>query len=810
MTKESKKSNPIKPISPPLCRRAISLWGITGRLNLKGAMKKRVKKEFEKISHLISSWKSFRGLQESKNKIPMKHFLKIAIMLTFFMAPWSGTCLPADIELIRERMLDNLLQTEVNDAEIGELIETLKPDGTWPGINYEDVSREGFEHRIHHGNMVQLSRAYRAKSSEYYQSEEVIKTIESALKHWVEKDYICDNWWHNQIGTPNNMVNLMLLVGDELPGALVEKAQPIIGRATIDAPGARPGGDRIKIASIHAKNLLFNEEYEKFGEVVDVIEGEIKYVEWIGMKYGYDYRLVRGGFSNRSAGGRGIQYDNSFHHRTDGVNNTLSYGLGYANAFVEWAVYTTGTKYAFSHGKMSQLIDYYLDGICKTAVYGKYPDPGAKNRSISRKGTLRPYGATTPEKLLMTSNYRQKEIQEIIDIRDKGIKPTTSHATFFWHSEHFSFQRPGWFTSVRIYSTRNHNMEVPYNSEGLFNHHRGDGVNHISITGDEYFDIWPVYDYQKIPGTTVMQKHQMPEPREIQKLGETDFAGAVTDGLYGAAAFDFKSPHDPLIGRKAWFFFDEEYVCLGTGISCKNSEFPVVTTLDQCHLRSEVTVSANNELSVLPKGERELENVDWVHQDKVGYVFPEPVNVHLMNDEATGSWWRINKQTDSPKEEVKLDVFKLWVNHGQRPSDESYEYIVVPATSIENLESGASRKNVSIISNTPAVQAVKHQGLQMVQAVFYQAGEIELSGNLKLGSKTPGIVMIKMEGDQIAQVSVADPNRELGEMALRVSAKMEKSGDNYHSFWNESENASELTIELPRGNYTGSSVTIHW
>ncbi|MCA1759457.1 MAG: chondroitin lyase, partial [Bacteroidales bacterium] len=386
-----------------------------------------------------------------------------------------------------------------------------------------------------------------------------------------------------------NLVHLMLLAGDELPKDLVEKAQPIIGRAHIDAPGARPGGDRIKIAGIQAKNMLFLGDKETFNEIVRVIESEIKFSEWVGAEYGYGFRHIPTGFANREMGGRGIQYDYSFHHRVDGVNNTLSYGTSYADAFAEWVAYTAETEYAFSEEKINQLVDYYLDGICKHLIFGKFPDPGAKNRSISREGTLNPYGSSIISKLLTSTNYRKSELEEIKNTRDSGTESTLSHATFYWHSEHFTYQRPDWFTSVRMYSTRNHNMEVPYNSEGFLNHHRGDGTNHISVTGDEYYDIAPVYDYQKIPGTTVMQKPELPDARELQKLGITDFVGAATDGKYGTAAFDFRSPHDPLIARKAWFFFDDEYVCLGAGISCRQ-QLPVVTTLNQCLLRGDVTL----------------------------------------------------------------------------------------------------------------------------------------------------------------------------------------------------------------------------
>ena len=715
-----------------------------------------------------------------------------------------------DIKKVKDRVIKEAMKPEVDDAVVAKLVETIKDDGTWPGIDYENVSREGFEHRYHHSNMVTLARAYKTKSSKFYKKKKVKETIELALKNWVENDYFCDNWWHNQIGTPNNMVTLMLLVGDELDDDLVEKAQPIIGRAHAEAPGARPGGDRIKICGIQAKNCLFLGDDEKFNEVVRIIESEIKYSEWVGAIYGYSFRYIPTGFSNRKMGGRGIMYDNSFHHRVDGVNNTLSYGLGYAAAFAEWAVYTSDTKFAFSQEQLAKLVDYFLDGICKTAVFGKYPDAGAKNRSISRKGALKPYSSTLPEKLLQTTDYRKDELREIVDIRKNNAKPTRSHATFYWHSEHFSIQRPDWFTSVRLYSTRTHNMEQPYNSEGFYNHHRGDGTNHISISGDEYEDIATVMDYQKIPGTTVTQKTVMPENKEVklQKLGLTDFVGAVTDGLYGAVAFDFKSPHDPLIARKSWFFFDEAYVCLGAGISCKSRDLPVATTLNQCLLRSDVTVSSGGNNTVIGRGEKEYQNVDWIYQDMVGYVFPEPTTVNIKTDEATGSWWRINRQTDSPKDEIKLDVFKVWLDHGKRASDETYEYIVVPATSTESLKKYTSRGNITILSNTPEIQAVVHKELGIVQTVFYKTGEVELSSGLKLKSDSPGIVMVKINNGKVVEISVSDPNRELGRMNLSISAKVESNDKNIIAEWDGEASSSRISIALPQGVYTGKSVTI--
>ena len=268
----------------------------------------------------------------------IKIIFGILVLISFFA---SDSYAQDDIKKIKGRVVNELMKPGVNDSEIAKLIETIREDGTWPGINYEDVSRTAFEHRYHLANMVDLARAYKNKNSKFYKMKKIKSTIELALKNWADNDYFCENWWHNQIGTPNALVTLMLITGDDLDDDLVKRAQPMISRANIEAGGARPGGDRIKIAGIQAKNMLFLGDDQTFEKVVRVIESEIKFTEWVGNEYGYGFKKIVGGFENRSAGGRGIQYDYSFHHRTDGVNNTLSYGLSYAAAFVEWADYTT-------------------------------------------------------------------------------------------------------------------------------------------------------------------------------------------------------------------------------------------------------------------------------------------------------------------------------------------------------------------------------------------------------------------------------------------------------------------------------------
>ena len=689
-----------------------------------------------------------------------------------------------EIELLRKKVINEILAPSVNETQILNLINTLHVNGTWPDINYEDVSSTGFRHGEHLANLVNMSRAYKKKGSKFRGNKQLKSAIYKALDYWLANDFICENWWWNQIGTPSAMTSVLLIMDTDLTKDQVNKLIPITGRANLNASGARPSGDRIKIAGILAENLLFKRDASEFDRVIKVIESEIKFVT-----------------------GRGMQYDLSFHHRGDRVNNTLSYGTSYAASFAEWAAFVSETRYQFSEKSLNMLTDYYLDGICKMQAFGKYPDPGAKNRGITRKGALNPVGINIPENLLKAGTYRASELTQIIKIREGIEKPKLSYSKFFWDSEYFSFQRQGYFTSVRMFSIRDYNMEVPYNGEGLMNHHLPDGSNFISRTGDEYLNIWPIYDWQKIPGTTVLQIPELSSDSEIQKKGLTDFVGGVTDGLYGAAVFDFKSPHDPVSAKKAWFFFDNEYVCLGTSINAE-TQYSVVTTLNQCWLRGDVTAMADDKQIIIEPGNHQLDNVNWIFHDGVGYLFPTPVKVNLSNQNQTGSWYKINHQTDSPKDKITKPVFKLWLNEGIYPRDTSYAYIIVPSTTVQKMVSSIDAQKVKILANTSKIQAVKHAGLNICEVIFYTSGEICLSNFLKLAIGSPGIVMVKTDGVNVKSISVSDPSRKLSRMFVTVSQELNKTGKNFTSVWNKEKGVSEITIDLPQTVYSGKSVTI--
>jgi chondroitin AC lyase len=723
-----------------------------------------------------------------KKTKPMKPITKTLFLIILVCLILPIIAKADDFKLIKDRVVAELKKSPIDDARVNVIISNIKKDGSFKNINYADLSRTaGFPQRKHTSNLTYLAKAYKNRTSKFFYSKKLKEILTKGYKYWVDNDFFGDNWHNNQISTPTNLVNLMLLVGDELPKELVENGQPIIGRAHMEASGARQSGDRIVIASILAKNLLFNGDKEQFEKIIKLIEGEVKF----------------------STGSRGMQHDFSFHHRHDRVNNTTSYGYTkYANSFGEWSYYVANTKYAFSVEKTNHLIDYYLDGIFKQQVYGIYPDISVKNRSITHKATFRPRSTVEIEHLLFSTDYRKEELEEIIKLRNGEVKPSLSFAKFFWQTEHFVLQRPDFYTTVRMFSTRNRNMEVAYNGPGKPTHHRADGTNYLMLRGNEYHNIWPTYDWQKISGTTILQKPELYPPTEIQKDGLTDFVGAVTDGLFGAVAFDFISPHDFVKVKKSWFFFEKEYVCLGAGINC-NRRLPVVTTINQVLMKSQVTISQNGKIIKLPADNRKLEKVKWVFQDNIGYIFPEPARINLSNQTQTGRWSDITDQKNISEKIVSEKVFMMWFNHGNRPKNGSYLYIVVPNVTVPELNDASdSNRYIKILSNTSEIQAVKHSKLKICQIVFYKAGEVKISKNTKVKMDSQGMAMIKMKEDKILELSVADPSRKLSRITMTVSGIYNSKGDSFFTIPNKTNNNTLVLVNLPQGVYAGKSVTV--
>ena len=98
----------------------------------------------------------------------MKSLIKYpAILFCLLLLPAKPVHAIPDLEILRKRVKEEMMKPSVSESLIKDLMEFLREDGTWPDIDYVDVSRTGFQHSEHLRNLVTLCRAFEKHGSKF-------------------------------------------------------------------------------------------------------------------------------------------------------------------------------------------------------------------------------------------------------------------------------------------------------------------------------------------------------------------------------------------------------------------------------------------------------------------------------------------------------------------------------------------------------------------------------------------------------------------------------------------------------------------
>ncbi len=672
-------------------------------------------------------------------------------------AAWSAEPSPGDLDTLRQRMTSAMIRS-ANPERGGVILAAMRSDGTFPDVPYDNTEPGNWRAAAHLSHVHALAAWYASLGPAAPDRARLREAVFRSLDFWLEKDYRNSNWWWNEIGVPGRLSSIYLLLDRELEGLRRSKGLKIIARAQLRMTGA----NLVDLAAITIRRGVVEGDIALVSRAVGMIADEIKITT-----------------------GEGIQPDFSFHQ-----HGALLYNHGYGAVFLsnctELAVLVANTAFAFPGEKIELISRMVLDGNQWMMRYGAR-DYGATGRGISRVSGNTPsaaYLAPIIRNLLETGTGRDSEFRNLLSRLEGDPSAPLVGNRHFWRGDYMAHHRPGFFASARMFSDRLFNTDGAHNQEGLKSHHLADGCTYIMRTGREYHDIFPVWDWRKIPGTTVALDSALTGRVNIK--GTRAFAGGVSDGRYGCAAFDLE--RKGLNARKAWFFFDEAVVCLGAGIR-DNSGGPVITTLNQSFLTGEVTVSRSGNPSRIERGSRVLDGVRWVHQDSTAYIFPEPARVHLENETRTGAWWDINHVHS--KDPVSREVFTLWLDHGTTPADAGYAYIVAPGLGLRETERYAAASPVRILANERAVQAVQHRSAGITGAAFYSPGRLRVGDSLSVSLDRPCMLLVRESEDRL-EITASNPVN----TGMRLTVLVEENG------------ASESVVfDFPDGDYAGMSVT---
>ena len=709
-------------------------------------------------------------MEKKYNQLNLSH----TILFVFFLLGGINTAFSqmnksVVSQTITDKIVKDLTRKLPDSKLVDKNLATLKPDGSWPDIDYSSKEYAVWPPERHFVKLQTLIIAYVTVGSSYYTDQNVFKKINKALQYWYDSNPKSDNWWWNQISTPKYIGESLIMLNYGYEKIDNQLKQRLIERMKESDPEKWTGANKTDIAQHFFYRALLTEDdalltyslKEFFSPVSLVYQKE------------------------------GMQYDNSY----------MQHGLqlyigGYGTVFLEGvfkvANYVNGTPYALSADKVVLLSKFFKDTYLKS-IRWKYSNFNVAGRSLSRPNALDL--SSVGNKLLLAKEVDPKYNVEwdaaLLRIAGKeaaSYKIAATHNQYF-NSDYASHQRPSYSFNVRMASKRTIRCETG-NKENLLGRYISNGSTNIQMNGPEYYNIMPLWEWDKIPGIT--SRDYVTDKIETISWGEpgsNDFAGGVSDGVYGANGYMLN--FDNLQAKKAWFFFDNEIVCLGTDIKSDEPE-NVTTTINQCWLKGETESSLKSDpIAKDPIVTHKEKSKAWFLHDNVGYYFPQGGDITLSTNVQKGDWYHINNSYS--KDEITGNVFKLWLNHGAKPQNADYAYIVLPGVKSEREMKKFKANELEIMANNSAMQAVYHKPLDMLQVVFYEPGSIKV-GSTEIKVDKPSILMIKnFNGKRV--ISVADPLYKEKTATLTLTNTANKE-------------TTEFKVDFPQNEYAGSTVDV--
>jgi chondroitin AC lyase len=201
-------------------------------------------------------------------------------------------------------------------------------------------------------------------------------------------------------------------------------------------------------------------------------------------------------------------------------------------------------------------------------------------------------------------------------------------------------------------------------------------------------------------------------------------------------------------------------ICLGNSISSK-SGLPVTTSVNQSFLKGEVVVKSSGSEKVAGETES-LQNPQWIIHDNIGYFFPAGGKIQLETREVKGSWhWVASRY---PEEIMKSRIFKLWLEHGNSPQNETYQYILVPNAEKSKMEEMEKNLQVKIRNDKDIQEVISSKGWRRA-IIFHKAGKSDALGGVEVNQ--PCIVVID-ELMGATSIRIADPTQKLEKIQIKL------------------------------------------
>lgn len=652
----------------------------------------------------------------------------------------------SDFKTIYNRMYEKYLDRNPSKETIGGLMKSLSPEGAFVTLNYRATDGSP---RKHVQNLITLACAYQHPENTFYHDKTLKESYLKALRFWIDTNHQAKNWWYRYIPYPKELSTSVVLMSHEInenPELFDKTIKYLRWSYENAAPSHMTGanGADIIMGSFAASILTENEsQMEDFKERMTQLL-TIQPSEGIQPDYL---------FGQHCGHGRQLYF--------------TSYGKEFVNSTLAYLELCKDTR--FQSPGLELLQRLFTDGV-QWIFYNKQHDPNNAGRFISSNQYSSAIKVLAERICKLSNSDARNNMKQALQ-HISGDNSLMGNR-MFWRFDYMVHRRNNYMTSSRMTSTRTVGNEAG-NGDGEFNYYASNGVNYLFVTGHEYDgNFFKIFNNRQYPGITAEQDNA---PLPIPDWGEGGnngncFAGGVSDSLYGTSGMILD--RHGLQAHKAWFYFDEEFVCLGAGICNAKGKAEVFTTLNQCNRDGKVQYMTNGKKQTLKNGS--IQTVaDWILHGQTAYF-------NLL-----------------PQTEYKITcdtaLFSLNANHGIRPQQGKYAYVVHPSIPTTSAAAKyAAKLPIKVLANTEKIQAVRHEKLRITEIIFYQPGELKLENGDILATDTPCSLLWK---EKEKRIHIANPRCE-SENPEKATITLIQNGQ-----------SKQILLEMPQKEEAGKSCT---
>lgn len=636
---------------------------------------------------------------------------------------------------------------------------SARPDGSWPDVNYQELPGGDWSMGEHYARLLLMAQVYGAEGQPLYKDRALRSALERGLTY--AQKYVFDgcpqlgNWWWWKVGVGANLGPALFLMQGDLGKDAFDDSLATLRYLN----GPEPAGE--------GENLMWTSMNHFYEGLILADAGKLRKVK------------VKMSAACRVSGREGMREDGAFHQH--GAQLSIGgYGASFALDAARYVLFTRGTEIQLDEPALRDVVNFVADGV-RWTIYQNYFDPSALGRQVARAANPARFGFFAMLALAPVPSARQDDFRgaakHMMDIWNdtyglevaglaaqlkKSVAPPQAPVghRHYYTSDYSVHRRPGWYASVKMLSDRVVSAEM-INGEGKKSWHLSDGMTYVSTRGNEYFskDAWAALDWERLPGTTVERKTR--GPGEGYGKGSRSFVGGVQENELGAAAMDFKANASSAVAKKSWFFFDQEVVCLGTGVGGAPGA-RLETIVNQRPLdKPESPLVVDGRKIASPLGwEGAFSSATWAHFDDVGYYFPGGQNIKGKRALQAGSWADIGGGSTAPH---KAPFITLWFDHARGPA---YRYAIVPGKTAPQMSVYAASNPVQVLRQDDAVHAVRAKKLKAVGAVFWQPGEVDI-----VSVDKPAVLVYRRD-DKTFTLAASDPSHQKTKLHVTVKASL--------------------------------------